>query len=262
MFSTEVPPDESLIEFFTSAFDGNIYELRDLVNQLSEITDRVERIHRNTTIGSLTGGVIGAAGGITSIVGLILVPFTLGASLIVTGVGIGVAVAGGVTGAGANITDMVHQKTSREEIETILEEFQSRLSPIIKSLQDIKLRLDEIQRDGLTDPSTQRAQIGFGVGRGAGYAAEFVRLINFVEIGKVAAQVSRTMRAAGAITGVFSGVFLLMDIVFIVKDAKELYEIDKDQKDGSGNSAISQFIQKMKETVDHLNQTLDKLKEA
>ncbi|KAG9341414.1 hypothetical protein JZ751_019222 [Albula glossodonta] len=92
--------------FKEEKFKVTVNELQVKVNELKEIIAHMESVHYGSTAGSLAGGVIGAAGGITSIVGLILAPFTLGASLIVTGVGIGVAVAGGVTGAASNITNM------------------------------------------------------------------------------------------------------------------------------------------------------------
>ncbi|XP_036439251.1 apolipoprotein L3-like [Colossoma macropomum] len=263
--STEqcVPPDKSLIakiQLFTSLFDSNVSDLKALIKKLTGITDNLEKTHRSATIGSLSGGVIGAAGGITSIVGVILAPFTLGASLIVTGVGIGVAVAGGITGAASNITDMVRQRTLRGEIEEILKTFQSRISPIIECLEDIKLLLEEIQKIELSESSAQKMQSIFGVARGAGHAAELIRLVNVAEIGRVAAQVSRTVRAAAAMTGVISGLFLLFDIAFIFKDTRELIEIDKERKDGSERSDVVKFIQEMRKTADHLKQTLKELK--
>ncbi len=72
--------------------------LEAFVKEWGEKTDTLKEIHHKHTIGSLSGSVIGAAGSITALVGLILAPFTLGASLIVAGVGIGVGVTGGVTG--------------------------------------------------------------------------------------------------------------------------------------------------------------------
>ncbi|XP_049328104.1 apolipoprotein L2-like [Astyanax mexicanus] len=253
-----VPPEESLIRninLFTSLFDSSISELQNQINKLKEITERVEKIHRNTTIGSLSGGVISAVGGILTIVGLALTPFTLGASLIVTGVGVGVAVSGGVAGAASNITDLINQKVSRTEIEKILKTVQDKLPPILKHLEEIEIRLDEIQQFDPTDPSGRKAQIGFGLGRGVGYSAELLRLVNVVEIGKVTAQVSRTVKAAGAVTGVLAGLFLVLDVVFVVKDAKELYNINN----GNGKSAISKFIKGMKVTVGQLTETLDQL---
>ncbi|KAI4881532.1 hypothetical protein NFI96_029739 [Prochilodus magdalenae] len=258
-----VPEDGSLltnINLYTTPFDSNVSELQALIGKLTGITDGLETTHRSATIGSLTWGLIGAAGGITSIVGAILAPFTLGTSLIVTGVGIGVAVIGGVTGAVSNITDMVRQKTSRQEIEEILNTFQKIISPIIKCLKDIEVLLNEVQTMELNESSTQRIQAIFGATRGTGHAAELIRLVNFAEIGAVAAQISRTLRVAAAMTGVISGLFLLFDIAFIIKDIKELREIYKEEKDGSETSDIVKFIQEMRNTCDHLTGTVKELR--
>ncbi|KAL1272055.1 hypothetical protein QQF64_031071 [Cirrhinus molitorella] len=82
---------------FDKAYKKHYNDIGDLVSEWGRITDSMESAHYSATAGSLSGSVIGAAGGITALVGLILAPFTLGASLIVTGVGVGVGVAGGVT---------------------------------------------------------------------------------------------------------------------------------------------------------------------
>ncbi|RXN18503.1 serine threonine- kinase Nek4-like protein [Labeo rohita] len=82
----------------TENFDEAYKDSEEFLSEWKNITDSLEEVHRKCTIGSLSGSVIGAAGGITAIVGAVLAPFTLGASLIVTGVGIGVSVAGGITG--------------------------------------------------------------------------------------------------------------------------------------------------------------------
>ncbi|CDQ68457.1 unnamed protein product [Oncorhynchus mykiss] len=111
-----------------------VEELQTTLDKLRTLADGLESMHKGTTIGSLRGGVIGAAGGITSIVGLILAPFTLGTSLIVTGVGIGVAVAGGATAGVSNITNMVNQSTDRRAIKNIIKEFQEKMNSVVTSL--------------------------------------------------------------------------------------------------------------------------------
>ncbi|KTF81031.1 hypothetical protein cypCar_00037957 [Cyprinus carpio] len=85
------------VKSFDKAYNKHYKDLEALVSEWGRITDSMESAHYSATAGSLSGSVIGAAGGITALVGLILAPFTLGASLIVTGVGVGVGVAGGVT---------------------------------------------------------------------------------------------------------------------------------------------------------------------
>ncbi|RXN12507.1 apolipo L3-like protein [Labeo rohita] len=89
-----------------SEFDINHQSLISQIMKLNDITDEIESVHKNTTMGSLVGSSIGAVGGITALVGLALSPFTLGASLSLTTVGAVVGAAGGATGAVSNFTNV------------------------------------------------------------------------------------------------------------------------------------------------------------
>lgn len=65
------------------------------------------QVSKGTKIAGITGGATTVAGGVAAAAGVILSPFTLGASLALTAVGVGVAAAGGVTGASAAIANKV-----------------------------------------------------------------------------------------------------------------------------------------------------------
>uniref|UniRef100_A0A3P8XUJ9 Protein kinase domain-containing protein n=1 Tax=Esox lucius TaxID=8010 RepID=A0A3P8XUJ9_ESOLU len=201
------------------------------LDNLRALADGLERVHQGTTIGSLTGGVIGAAGGITSIVGLILAPFTLGASLIVTGVGVGVAIAGGATAGVSNITNMVNQSTDRKAIKNIIKEFQEKLNSVVVSLKDIAEGLERLSVSGSFDTESNQStaanlsRAGARVGRGLGAIPELIRLIQVANIGKVAAQTARAVRVAEVATGIFTVFFIAVDVFFIAMDAKEIYNI-------------------------------------
>uniref|UniRef100_A0A672LW32 non-specific serine/threonine protein kinase n=1 Tax=Sinocyclocheilus grahami TaxID=75366 RepID=A0A672LW32_SINGR len=204
---------------------------------LEELADGLERVHYNTTVSSLTGGVIGLAGGITSIVGFILTPFTLGASLIVTGVGIGVAVAGGVTAGASNITKMVNQNSNRQKIKMLITELQEKITSTSCCIQNIQIAVEMQQRYiSKSNQSWSNAQSGADVwasagarlGRGLGGISELVRLTEVASVGKVAAQAARTVRVAEAATGVLSTLFVAVDILFIALDSSEIHKLRRD----------------------------------
>ncbi|XP_050959080.1 apolipoprotein L3 [Labeo rohita] len=102
------------ISTFNEAYNKHYTEFENLFSQWGETADLLEEGHYKTISASLAGAVIGAAGGITALVGVILSPFTFGGSLIVTSEGVGVGVAGGVIGAATNIADTVKQKELHE----------------------------------------------------------------------------------------------------------------------------------------------------
>ncbi|XP_036933749.1 peripheral plasma membrane protein CASK-like isoform X2 [Acanthopagrus latus] len=223
-----------------------VKDLQTKLDNLRKVADGLERVHQGTTIGSLAGGVIGAAGGITSIVGLILAPFTLGASLIVTGVGVGVGVAGGLTAGASNITNMVNQSSDRKAVRSIIKEFEERINAIVTWLQEITIILEAIQgrcdsADTLDNEGSQLnegnlSRISSRAGRGLGGIAELIRLVQVMNIGRIAAQTSRAVRVAEVATGVFSGLFLAVDIFFIAMDARELHRIRQAKAAGEGGA--------------------------
>ncbi|XP_029917975.1 serine/threonine-protein kinase PLK4-like [Myripristis murdjan] len=221
-----------IIHFLSAKSKETVKELQTNLDKLRTVADGLERVHQGTTIGSLTGGVIGAAGGITSIVGLILTPFTLGASLVVTGVGIGVAAAGGLTAGVSNITNMVNQSSDRKTIRRIIQEFQEKIEAVVMWVQEISEGLELLRRncdsadsEGSIVSQEMLARLGLRAGRGLAGVAELVRLIQVMNIGKVAAQTARAVRVAEVAGGVLAGLFVAADVFFIAMDAKEIHSI-------------------------------------
>uniref|UniRef100_A0AAY4DHT6 Protein kinase domain-containing protein n=1 Tax=Denticeps clupeoides TaxID=299321 RepID=A0AAY4DHT6_9TELE len=270
---------------------ATVEDLQSSVIKLRALADGLEKFHYGATIGSLTGGVVGVVGGITSIVGLILAPVTLGASLIVTGVGVGVAVAGGATAGISNITNMVNQSSDRQSIKNIVREFEEKMNSVVKSLQYISEGLQALENVGSfsdgAHPSARlrnAVNVGCRLGRGLGAIPELVRLLQVVNLGKVAAQAARIAEVA---TGILSAFFVAVDIFFIAVDAKEIHNIKQSRAPQSSDdssklellnpenmaeeqpgseerntevkSATMKFVLKVRETADQLQDSVDEL---
>ncbi|XP_048826860.1 probable serine/threonine-protein kinase nek2 isoform X2 [Brienomyrus brachyistius] len=248
------------IEAFKKLYDRDVADIQNVVKKLETTADGLERVHFGTTVGSLTGGVVGAAGGVTSVVGLILAPFTLGASLIVTGVGIGVAVAGGVTSAVSNITNMVNQSMDRKTTEAIVSEYREKMEPILMSVEGIRTGIENLKENESCTNIANLAQTASRAGRGLGGIAELVRLTQVINVGKVAAQAARAVRVAEAFTAVLSGLFIALDVYFIVTDAKEIHNIRKrSQKQDEIKSATMKLVANIREMVSSFKENLDVL---
>uniref|UniRef100_A0A671M2H7 Protein kinase domain-containing protein n=2 Tax=Sinocyclocheilus anshuiensis TaxID=1608454 RepID=A0A671M2H7_9TELE len=222
-----------IIEHLHTMSIQTIDELYKTLDVMRNLADGLETVHFNTTVSSLTGGVVGLAGGITSIVGLILTPFTLGASLIVTGVGIGTAVAGGITAGASNITNMVNQQTNRQKIKMILTEFQEKITSIICCIQSISTAVETLQNEfstssGSLSNARSGMRAGARLGRGLGGIPELLRLTQVVNVGKIAAQAARAVRVAEAATGVLSALFIAVDVFFVFLDSREIHNIRRD----------------------------------
>uniref|UniRef100_A0A3Q3FHT6 Uncharacterized protein n=1 Tax=Kryptolebias marmoratus TaxID=37003 RepID=A0A3Q3FHT6_KRYMA len=236
-------------------------ELQSKLEQLRTLADGLERVHEGTTVGSLTGGVIGAVGGITSIVGLILSPFTLGASLIVTGVGVGVCALGGVAAGASNITNMVNQSSDRKSIDSIIKDFNQKINAVVTWLLEISSSLQTISQcpqtseidDSFRDEALKR--LGCRAGKGLGGIAELIRLTSVLNIGKIAAQTSRAVRVAEVATGVLSGLFIAVDIFFIAMDAKEIHHIKQAREADNKGACSSNSNTETNDTVSSSDQT-------
>ncbi|XP_051958229.1 serine/threonine-protein kinase dst3-like [Xyrauchen texanus] len=256
------------IRTFDQAYNEHYNELQILVSEWAKETDSLEEIHYNTTAGSLSGGVIGAAGGTTALVGLILAPFTLGASLIVTGVGVGVAVAGGVTGAASNITNTVKQKSLRESLQQIEQTYNNASAPIINSLNTLKKLMKTIAKFGVfVSASTfDNVQMSWRVGRSTvACATEIMHLCLLANIGRIGAQAAKIGRAAAAASGVLSGILIIADIAFIVKDSMEIHEMrTKKTTDDpeTFKSSVLKSIAQMRKTHKELCSVMDNIKNA
>lgn len=236
--------DMSKIQKF---FDGNDDHIREQIRQLKKIINELETLHRKGTIGSLSGGVIGAAGGITTIVGLALTPFTLGASLIVTGFGLGVAVAGGITGATSNIVKMVKKKSFQDKIRGILDDCENRLNPVMASLSRISSTANEFQS-------------AIGAGRAVTTLTQFVKLTSFISL---ATQATKAASVVGRTIPVLTSVTLILDVISIAYDAKEINEIRKKYRGGKNiESEMLKFISELKLAADQLEQALEELKKV
>jgi len=125
---------------FVRFFNQRGATLQQRILELMSLADAADAFHKKTVKASVGGGVASVAGSITTITGLILAPFTMGASLIVTAVGIGVATAGSVASASANITDTVHSKTDRKKVEKIIHEYEDEMKDIRECLEFLQVR--------------------------------------------------------------------------------------------------------------------------
>lgn len=222
------------------------------------MADNLESVHQGATTGSLTGGVIGAVGGITSIVGIALAPFTLGTSLVVTAIGAGVGVAGGVTAGVSNITNIVNQSSDRKAVQSIIKEFNEKINAVALWLQEISNSLQIISRCCSSDmpndeDSSLNARFGTKVGKSI---SELLQLLRVVSIGRIAAQASRAVCVAAAATSVLSALFVAADIFFIAMDAKEI----RNMRQTEARSEIMKFVQSVRDASKELQQVLDEFK--
>ncbi|XP_057710894.1 uncharacterized protein si:cabz01007807.1 isoform X2 [Corythoichthys intestinalis] len=123
------------------------------VVKLHALADHLSTFHQKAKKAGISGGTTAAVGGVTAVAGLALAPFTLGISLIITAVGVGVATAGGIASASATISDNVNSINERKKVEAVLQEYEINFRDLAKILHFVnhglyKLRGHPFLRSG------------------------------------------------------------------------------------------------------------------
>lgn len=104
------------LRVFNKVFTERAEVLWQYIITLHTIADNISEFHQKAKIAGITGGTTTAVGGVTAVAGLVLAPFTFGASLVMTAVGVGVATAGGITSASAAISDNINNMHDRKKV--------------------------------------------------------------------------------------------------------------------------------------------------
>ncbi|KAG7326877.1 hypothetical protein KOW79_010278 [Hemibagrus wyckioides] len=172
---------------------------------LDEVANSIDKVHKGVKIAGITGGAAGAVGVAAAVGGIILAPLTAGASLAVTAVGVGVAAAGGVTGASAAITNKVHTNMDRKKVETILQEHCTHIEEIEKCVKVIGTNIEGLKKYNLSTL------------KGVDWTA--------VKMARMAHKLGDSVGAIGAVSkssGMIQGFSLGMDMYFNKEDSKQL----------------------------------------
>lgn len=247
------------IRVFNKLFSERAESLWQHVIDLNSIADGLDKFSKNTKIAQITGGSTSAIGGVATIAGLALAPVTMGTSLIVTAVGLGVATAGGLTSAGAGISNQVNNSMDRKKVEKIVQDYQEKMVDLNKCLKFIKQGIENLKKFDLIKMKKHAYNRDFPVlsssfyedGAMAGKAIlinanEIMRVVQIANVaGSTAA---RAVQIASMATGVLTGLFVGMDIYFVAKDSKELKK-----------GAKSEFAAKIREVATQLHEGLVEL---
>nr|XP_020504456.1 uncharacterized protein LOC109995170 isoform X2 [Labrus bergylta] len=217
---------------FVRFFNQRGASLQQRILELLSLADAADLFHKKTVSASIGGGVASVAGSITTITGLILAPFTMGTSLIVTAVGIGVATAGGVTSASANITDTVHSKTDRKKVEKMIQDYEEEMKDIKECLEFVQEGMETLDEWNFEQyaESISKKHLNQNVkhvmkegGRaGKALVINTESLIGTVQVLGAAGSAAKAVQVMSVTTGVMSGLFLALDVFFLAKDSVEL----------------------------------------
>uniref|UniRef100_A0A4W3ICB0 Apolipoprotein L3 n=1 Tax=Callorhinchus milii TaxID=7868 RepID=A0A4W3ICB0_CALMI len=207
------------------------------VTLLQEIANNIDHCHKGASIANITGSSVGVIGGALTIAGLIAAPFTLGTSLILTGVGVGVGVAGGVTNITAINEIMEEYKKDSEEMADCFNKFRN-------AVDFYENHSDKLVKDtfiGVTEVFSKSTGV----------------------IATVVSAVTKTsLQSFKAVSGVLSGLFVVWDIYTITVNSIDLSkgaetEIAKQIRNVA--QKIQNEVMMYEEVYEKLRQTLEQI---
>ena len=173
---------------------------KDSIEALNEKKEKVIEVTRKSRISRIAGASAGIVGGVVSIVGFGLIPVTLGGSLVIAGVGGGIALLGGLTSLGATLADLIISNRELKNAQELLT-IDKQLCQVINNLQ---IELANITHRLATQlPNQDKENITIAL-LSAGQSVTRVSTI-FARIGVDAAQVAEL----GGIAAIDGGIMVL-----------------------------------------------------
>ncbi|XP_070222816.1 apolipoprotein L3-like, partial [Bos mutus] len=195
---------------FLNQFPRVKQQLEECISKFRELADKAEKVHKGCTISNVMAHSTGAVSGILTIVGLALALMTMGSSVVLLATVTGLGAVGTVTSVSTSILE--HMK--RSSVETIASRMMSTL------MKKWKVLLEILKSIPTTEKVTEAVKC-------------IENLIHDMQTGKPSIQKKQagfkapafTISKGGQIVGLATaGVFLLMDVGFLVKDSMHLHD--------------------------------------
>ncbi|XP_006756206.2 PREDICTED: apolipoprotein L3-like, partial [Myotis davidii] len=227
-------------ERFMKQFPQVKQDLEERIGKLYALADGVDKVHRDCTITQVAASSTGAVSGILTVVGLSLAPVTAGVSLVLLATGLGLGAAAAVTSATTGIVEFSKNASAKAEAsrllstgidtEKVVKEFLSGIIPkmvssgnkVIQSLKDIVKNAGAFNlvksNPLLAAEATSIMRTGVMSVQGGNQLQK--------AIGGTVVAISKGARVFGIAA---AGVFLLMDVIQLVKESMHLHKGTKAQ---------------------------------
>ena len=253
-----------------------LFDMRnETLSSLNGIIGKLHKVHRDVNIAKITGSSVGLVGGGLSVGGLILAPFTLGGSLVLTFIGSGISATGGLTTAGSVIAEKIISDDTLSKAQNLIKADRAQVDEVRRRFdlfnsisKQITAHLDDLEHD--LDGVWKILKEAWYEFKQGNEGKVFLYLWNVFSIGKPLARMGSTvwdifqviaigakefaakstcmMKVLGTTIGRFAdGLFLFFGILI---DAYTLVSTIKDMKKGS----LSEKALKLQKKVDTLQE--------
>ncbi|XP_056654851.1 apolipoprotein L6-like [Monodelphis domestica] len=264
----EVPHEEEDTldeeEIALEDFEKMKEELEECIQKLHAMADEVDKTHKNCTIAKVVSNSTGIVSGVLTILGIALVPVTLGGSLGLTIAGVSLGSASGITNLLSNGIDHIKGSRMKKRVKHMMAAYKGKLP---------------LQQQSMIDQSEEREVVGKIVRKGTSVCVDLVSKIKKDIIpltkarsgiasvterigvsGSTSVKASKAVQSAlgGTVVGMTKGikvfgivtgsVGILMDTYFLIKESRHLL---KGSKAKTANE-LRQAAQSLEESLEKL----------
>lgn len=127
-------------------------KLRGHIAHLHKAARKLNKLRRRSLIANLSGSTLTAAGAVTAIVGLSLSPATLGASLLASAVGLGLAAAGGAVSITSDLSSVLCNSREVRKVQEIAVTCRKQMREILGCLEFLR------RGQGPGDPTLRQSE--------------------------------------------------------------------------------------------------------
>ncbi|XP_072112838.1 apolipoprotein L6-like [Mobula birostris] len=182
------------------------------ITELRVIADCIDEYHADTTKTNIAGSATGVVGGMLSIAGLIASPFTLGSSLVLTGMGAIVGSAGGVTNIVASVSETSYQRRNQKRVDEIIQQY-------LKEQKDMVNKLELLNKaiESFIKIETRNVPNAVFVGT----TQSITKSLNSIST-VTSAVTKKALKVFKCVSGVLVGLAVVWDVYSVWKDSKEL----------------------------------------
>ncbi|XP_061080661.1 apolipoprotein L5-like [Conger conger] len=247
---------------FIGLFSQRCSRMKQFLVDLEEEAVQLDRMKMGASISSVAGSSVGLVGGIASIVGLALAPFTMGASLPLTMVGTGLGVTSGVNSIITGITECSVNAHHGKKIKEIFQSYFKDVETMLECLEQAARCIIPNTVPDVLDVATETfARTTGGVAKGIDVLVDCASAVKVVRAKEVASSavkvVTQEVKVARNVPNMvadltnirqltkgtplalskyarvgsiaFNSFFIGMDLFFICKDSISLANGDKSE---------------------------------
>lgn len=248
------PQREQEKERFLRVFPQLKKKLEDHIRKLRDLAAHLDEVHHGCTISNVVSSSVSTVSGI---LGLVLLPFTGGASLILSATAVGLGVTASVNGLVTNIVEESIKLSDESEASRLVGASMDVLGEILKITPKITIKLCNTGKELVEAFKTLRDQIRAIRGaRSISQGAAAAR--SLTSTGRGSVQSAREMGAAftgsplsmtrGARFGAagVTSFFLAWDVYHLVADSMDLYDGAKTESAGALRELCHKLDDKLK----------------